>query len=1072
MAPPGSDEPLLAPVDRPTLADETPARADAGGTREAASAVAWERYELLGPLGRGGMGEVHRARDRRLGRVVALKFIQGADPERAMRFLQEARAQARIDHPNVCKVFEVGEVGAKAYIAMQLVDGEHLDRAARSMSLPEKVRVMKEAAEAVHEAHRLGVIHRDLKPSNILVTQAPDGRPTPILVDFGLAYEAGLGHGLTATGEVMGTPAYMSPEQARGDLRAIDRRSDVYSLGATLHELLTGSPPFTGATPLETLTQVLHEEPAPLRAKVPHLDGELETLCLKCLAKEPGQRYASARALAEDLGRYLEGTPILGRRPGLAYRLKRAARRHRALVAVSSVSLLGMLLLAGFGARSWLSERDLQTRTAARVRLAEHLGQQVQEFEWFVRAFQALPLHDTRPEQRRVRERLAALAAERHDLGAQGDGLVQLALGRGLLAMHEFEQAHRALTRAKEAGVDTPVLHYALGRVLGERYHLALEDARRSGGAAWVAQRQGELEQAWLGPALQSLERSRGLALESPRYLEGLIAFYRRDYAAAERAALEAVAQAPWLPEARRLAGDVAYARAMDLLERGDYALARAGLLEAVDRYERAVEVGRSDARGYEALAEAWLQVSELDRREGRSRSASLGQAEAAADQARLADPDRASGHTRKAQVLMNQYRRVNFQGEPDARGAQALLDAWLLVARRAVELDPRDVLAYDSLGYAFFMKGLRQARAREAPEASWEEASTWLSRAIELQPRYPWALNDLGLVHRWRGNYQREHGRDPMPDYARAERSLREAVRADPKYLFAHSNLTELYAAMASYRASRGESPEGELQQALASGEAALALDGRFHSALNHLAEAELTRARFLFETGSPPGPSLARVLQFVERSLRLNATSDRAHLHRANAHLLEARQAMREALDPTEALARGRGALAEAYRHAPACADCRVLGATLELTAAEHAKHQGRASLPHLREALAQARQAVAAYPYPETHLALARACWRLAREVPPSSVEAQVQEGLAQVEHALQGAPELAEAQALRGALLLAGTRASSARPGASEAVRQARAALSLAVEREPRLAREYAEELRAARDASEL
>ncbi|MCY1040102.1 protein kinase [Corallococcus sp. bb12-1] len=1072
MVPSGSDEPLLAPVDRPTLADETPARPDTGGSREAASVVAWERYELLEPLGRGGMGEVHRARDRRLGRVVALKFIQGADPERAMRFLQEARAQARIDHPNVCKVFEVGELGARAYIAMQLVEGEHLDRAARALSLPEKIRVMKEAAEAVHEAHRLGVIHRDLKPSNILVTQAADGRRTPILLDFGLAYEAGLGHGLTATGEVMGTPAYMSPEQARGDLRAIDRRSDVYSLGATLHELLTGSPPFTGATPLETLRRVLHEEPAPLRARVPHLDAELETLCLKCLAKEPGQRYASARALAEDLGRYLDGVPILGRRPGLANRLKRVARRHRALVAVSSMSLVGMLLLAGFGARSWLAERELQARTAARVRLAEQLGQQVQEFEWFVRAFQTLPLHDTRPEQQRVRERLAALAAQRHDLGVQGDGLVQLALGRGLLAMREFEQAHQALTRARDAGVDTPGLHYALGRVLGERYHLALEDARRSGGAAWVAERQRGLEQAWLGPALQSLERSRGLTLESPRYLEGLIAFYRQDLAAAERAALEAVAQAPWLPEARKLAGDVAYARAMDLLERGDYPLARTGLLEAVGRYEQAVEVGRSDARGYEALAEAWLQVSELDRREGRSRSASLGRAEAAADQARVADPDRASVHTRKAQVLMNQYRRVNFQREPDARDAKTLLAQWLHAARRAVELDPRDVLAHDSLGYAFFMQGLRQARDQEAPEASWEEASRWLSRAIELQPRYPWALNDLGLVHRWRGNYQREHGQDPMPAYARAEQSLREAVRADPKYLFAHSNLTELYAAMASYRQARGQSPEEELRRARESGAAALALDGRFHAVLDHLAAAELTYAHFLFDAGSLPGPSLSRVLQQVERALELNATSDRALLHRAGAHLLEARQAMREARDPTAALARGRQALAGAYRVAPTCADCRVLGSTLELTAAEHARAQGRASLPPLQQALSEARQAVAAYPYPETHLALARACWRLAREVPPTSVEARVQEGLTQVERALQQAPELAEAHALRGALLLAGARAHGARPEAPEAVRQARAALLRAVELEPRLAREYAEPLRATRDASEL
>ena len=374
-------ENAVSPGER-TLPAEPPAPSPTAAQVSGESLVAsWERYELLELLGRGGMGEVYKARDRRLGRLVALKFILGADPNRAMRFLQEARAQARIDHPNVCKVYEAGEVAGKAFISMQLVAGQRLDQAAADMSLPERVQVMREVAGAVHEAHRLGVIHRDLKPSNIMVGRAEDGRLSPVVMDFGLAYETSQGHGLTESGTMMGTPAYMAPEQARGELRNIDRRSDVYSLGATLYELLTGAVPFTDPTLVGLLSKVLHEEPLPPRARVPHLESDLETIVLKCLSKEPDQRYPSARAVAEDLGRYMDGDPILGRRPSLRYRLRRYARKHRALVTVSALSLASILILVGWGARSWLEARDTQRQSETRARLAEELGQQVKEIE-------------------------------------------------------------------------------------------------------------------------------------------------------------------------------------------------------------------------------------------------------------------------------------------------------------------------------------------------------------------------------------------------------------------------------------------------------------------------------------------------------------------------------------------------------------------------------------------------------------------------------------------------------------------------------------------------------------------
>ncbi|HNN96488.1 MAG TPA: serine/threonine-protein kinase, partial [Pseudomonadota bacterium] len=269
--------------------------------------VRWDRYEFQKKLGQGGMGAVYKARDRRLGRDVALKFIRGGDPNMVMRFLQEARAQARIDHPHVCKVYEVGEVEGKAYIAMQYVDGHSLNRAAKDLSLTEKVLLMRQVAEAMHEAHRLGIIHRDLKPDNIMVERLTDGTLSPVVMDFGLARESGDNRGLTESGAVMGTPAYMAPEQARGDVRTLDRRADVYSLGATLYDLVAGSPPFDAESIVDVLMQVMNEDAVPLRNRLPSVPSDLETIVMKCLRKEPGARYDSAKALADDLQRYIDG---------------------------------------------------------------------------------------------------------------------------------------------------------------------------------------------------------------------------------------------------------------------------------------------------------------------------------------------------------------------------------------------------------------------------------------------------------------------------------------------------------------------------------------------------------------------------------------------------------------------------------------------------------------------------------------------------------------------------------------------------------------------------------------------
>ena len=345
------------------------------------------RYATAIPVGRGGAGEVAKAWDTRLGRWVALKFLRHPDPEMEARMVREARAQARVEHPNVCRVYEVGERDGRPYIAMQYVDGAPLDRVASGLPPEAKVALVKTVAEAVHAAHAVGLVHRDLKPGNILVEEADDGALHPYVVDFGIARERAVSD-LTVTGEVVGTPGYLSPEQARGANDTVDRRSDVYSLGVVLYELLSGELPHTGESNTELLVSLLGREPRPLRQVLPGVPADLEAVVMRCLEAEPEERYPSARELAEDLGRYLAGEPVQARPATALERLRKRARRNRAAAALAAVAggvlvLLSAALAAG-GVKYTLDLRHEKAAALAAQREAEAREAEAQEIAQFL----------------------------------------------------------------------------------------------------------------------------------------------------------------------------------------------------------------------------------------------------------------------------------------------------------------------------------------------------------------------------------------------------------------------------------------------------------------------------------------------------------------------------------------------------------------------------------------------------------------------------------------------------------------------------------------------------------------
>jgi tetratricopeptide (TPR) repeat protein len=407
-------------------------------------------YELTDELGRGGMGIVYRARHPALGRTVAVKLLLAgvyASEAALRRFQLEAAAAAGLQHPNIVAIHDYGECDGQPYYAMDWVAGRNLAElcAGRPLPVPRAAEILRQLAGAVEYAHQCGVLHRDLKPSNVLVGE--DGRPR--ITDFGLAKMLGTVDGATLTGQMLGSPSYVAPEQAAGRYAKIGVVTDVYGLGALFYHLVTGRAPFNAATPTETLRLALDTDPPPPRLLNPGLPRDLETICLKCLAKEPARRYSTAAEVAEDVERFLTQRPIHARPPSALYRTGKFARRHRTAVAAAAGVLVSLVVGLGFalvGFRRAIVQR--RAAEAARSQAEQLVGLMTQDLKPVIEQRGGLPqlVQMTEATVRYFESLPPELCNTRTDRG-HADALAALARLRGL-SLDDRKGAETALRAA------------------------------------------------------------------------------------------------------------------------------------------------------------------------------------------------------------------------------------------------------------------------------------------------------------------------------------------------------------------------------------------------------------------------------------------------------------------------------------------------------------------------------------------------------------------------------------------------------------------------------------------------
>ncbi len=881
---PGTPRPF-APADTPTLpGGDAPASAPPLPVQSRLG-----RYSLLEQLGHGGMGVVWKAWDNELRRVVCLKLIRAEEaggPEALERFLREARLAARLRHPHILSVHDVGECDGRHYLTMDLVEGKTLaqvldrsreakqaGRSSAHADLRDELRILADVADAVGYAHQNGVVHRDVKPGNVLV----DRQGHAWVIDFGLAKETQLGQDtqerlrqLTITGAAIGTPAYMSPEQAEGQTAEIGPASDVWALGVMLYEALTGGLPFQGASTGSLIITILLEEPTPPRKRCRHVPIELEAVCLKAMEKEKARRYRTADEFAEELRRWLRGEPVLARSHGPLYRAWRwASRRKKAVLpAAAALAVIAALGVWGWRARA-RSQEDAEARIAAEDRakldadaraaaedrarqdaearkrlvtgLYERIARDAAGFEDAVKRVR-MPLEARVTMAQPLLNMLEQVIAEEPGFGPAWSwrGRVRMMLGEG-------DSCERDLDEGCSRAPEFAIVWYLRGMHYVEKYASSRAlpgfDVGSRGVVFEEVLPEGSVERAWKERGLADLDRMAQVAKSDPLIAEPQARIGR---------AMALLATS----------GEGAWKEALEALEgvKGAHASRLRGIaLHHLGRFEEAARAFGQALKDWPEDGETWLgkgdaetawaQTLDAEGEDGRAaiRAAIASFGEAVERKYEMGDAcyNRGLGWLTLAEM-------DEMRGEDPRESLKRCIED----NSESLRHDPENAETFLNRGIAHFDLGEWALRNGEAAREHYEKALADYDEAVRRSSGVPDGYNNRGNAYMGLGQALSADGEDPRDCYRRAIEQYELTLRLDTKRASTHSNLGSALFTLAEEEAARGEDASATIERAISHYDDAIRLDpdlvtAYFNrgSALLDLAKAQAKRQEDLRE-------------------------------------------------------------------------------------------------------------------------------------------------------------------------------------------------------------------------------
>jgi serine/threonine-protein kinase len=1022
----------------------------------------WGRFKLVELLGTGGMGDVYKAYDPNLGRYIALKILRHEDPETLNRFLREARAQAKVEHRHVCKIYESGECSGHPYIAMQYIEGKNLKELDQQLTLEEKLGIIKEVALGLQAAHRRGLIHRDVKPANIMVIKTEEGDWKPFIMDFGIAREQEAS-GLTSTGMVVGTPYYMSPEHAKGKLANLDRRSDIYSLGVTLYELLTGIVPFQGDTPVEVLIKVIDKDPPQIRKINPRVPVDIETIVMKCLEKDLNRRYSSAKELAEDIRRYLDGDPIMARPATITYRIKRKLVKHKWPSILIGAASLVIIVLIGL----WL---HTQWTASQRAVIAQQLGQEVEKIESTIRYAHLLPLHNISREKNIIRERIKAIEEKMKKVGKVGLGPGHYAMGRGFMALQEYTKAKDHLEKAWAVDYQTPEVAYELGLAMGELCLKESEIANRIDNKELREARKKEIEKTFREPAVHFLLQAGQIRDKSQNYIAALIAFYEKKYQKAlgilQSAMKNTQEGTPWLYETIILEGNIYLAIGR---EKTNYEEAMEIFSRAEQAYQQVIKIGESDIRGYVGLSRVLERKIRLTlHAKGGDLQPLVDKVIAQCQKALQIDPELADIYVMKSSVYRWLGRYQIFTGknpitafnlsEEAAQNAIKLQDdnfeAYTLIGitnrhkaeyqmdhgedptgafqlaawnfNKAIELNPTYMEAYNGMGNVYVRRSQYEMSQGKDPDASLEKAISTLKNALSINPNWVNLYNGLAATLWVKGGILTAQGKDARPSFLEAIQSLEKAIEINPSIVHFYSNLGFVYMDLGRYELNYGFAPTDTLNKALAYFEKAVEINPEGNELYIGLVSVSSIQTKYNYMTGKNGAKLVSQAADYFKRGLQVNPNTPLLYIRMAESYITQARYQLEHNYSPSNMLKQAENLLKKAKTINPKNSEIFVLEGEISLLKARWRLENQQNPELFFRKAESSLKQAAALNPKNiALHLTMAKLNWRKAEwktfQNQLSTSMKYITEGQTCLQEALSINANYAEAYALEGVLL---------------------------------------------------